>query len=115
VPRTSTILHAKPNQIKICIFPSPFLNGFNFFSLSDSGRNAPLEDTRRDGTFVGDSGDAGGVDASSAAAANPAGKGEVPAKDDDATAAVLPPVSSEEAANSTQESGGKAIAPTNHF
>ncbi|PAN31951.2 hypothetical protein PAHAL_5G452200 [Panicum hallii] len=71
----------------------------------DSGRNAPLEDTRRDGTFVGDSGDAGGVDASSAAAANPAGKGEVPAKDDDATAAVLPPVSSEEAANSTQESG----------
>ncbi|TKW13144.1 hypothetical protein SEVIR_5G079700v4 [Setaria viridis] len=73
----------------------------------DSGRNAPLEDTRRDETFVGDSGDAarGGA---SPAAANPAavgGRDEVPAKDGDATAALLPPVSSEEAANSTQESG----------
>ncbi|XP_066305896.1 beta-1,2-xylosyltransferase XYXT1-like [Miscanthus floridulus] len=73
-------------------------------SAPDSGRSAPLEDTRRDETFVGDSGDA------SSAAANPAaagGKGEaVPAKDDDAPAAgLLPPVSSEEAVNSTQESG----------
>jgi len=86
------------------------------FSLSDSGRNAPLKDTRRDETFVGGSGDAGaGVDASSAAATNPAGEGEVPAKDDDATAAVLPPVSLEEAANGTQESGGEALAPANHF
>ncbi|CAL4957809.1 unnamed protein product [Urochloa decumbens] len=73
-------------------------------SGTDSGRNAPLEET-----FVGDSGDGGGVGASSAAA-NPAavggGRDEVPAKDDDATtAAVLPPVSSEEAGNSTQESG----------
>ncbi|KAG2596037.1 hypothetical protein PVAP13_5KG126600 [Panicum virgatum] len=71
----------------------------------DSGRDAPLEDTRRDEASVGGSGDAGGVDASPAAAANPAGGGEVPAKDDDATAAVLPPVSLEEAANGTQESG----------
>ncbi|CAL4957810.1 unnamed protein product [Urochloa decumbens] len=75
-------------------------------SGTDSGRNAPLEET-----FVGDSGDGGGVGASSAAA-NPAavggGRDEVPAKDDDATtAAVLPPVSSEEAGNSTQESGGE--------
>ncbi|CAL4964869.1 unnamed protein product [Urochloa decumbens] len=72
-------------------------------SGTDSGRNAPLEET-----FVGDSGDGGGVGASSTAA-NPTavgGRGEVPAKDDDATtAAVLPPVSSEEAGNSTQESG----------
>lgn len=66
-------------------------------SGQDSGRNAPLEDMRRDETFVGDSGDA------SSAAANPAAVG---AKvDDDATAAVLHPVSSEEATNSTQESG----------
>jgi protein O-mannose beta-1,4-N-acetylglucosaminyltransferase len=83
------------------------LGSFSF--ISDSGRNAPLEDTRRDETFLGDSGDA------SSAAANPAaagGKGEaVPAKDDDAgpAAGLLPPVSSEEAANSTQESGEKAI------
>ncbi|CAO2198720.1 unnamed protein product [Urochloa humidicola] len=67
-------------------------------SGTDSGRNAPLED----------SGDGGGVGASPAAA-NPAavggGRDEVPAKDDDATTtAVLPPVSSEEAGNSTQES-----------
>jgi protein O-mannose beta-1,4-N-acetylglucosaminyltransferase len=83
------------------------LGSFSF--ISDSGRNAPLEDTRRDETFLGDSGDA-----SSAAKANPAaasGKSEaVPAKDDDAPAAgLLPPVSSEEAANSTQESGEKAM------
>ncbi|KAJ1282873.1 hypothetical protein BS78_03G084800 [Paspalum vaginatum] len=68
----------------------------------DSGRAAPsLEDTRRGEAFAGDdSGDASGVAASSASA-NPAAKGD----DDDAPAAVLPLVSSEEATNSTQESG----------
>ncbi|TVU22183.1 hypothetical protein EJB05_31865 [Eragrostis curvula] len=80
-------------------------------SSSDSRRNASPEDTRKDETFVGDSGDASVVVAS-AAPPNPAavgGEGEVPAKDDgDATggAAVLPAVASEESANSTQESGG---------
>ncbi|WVZ72022.1 hypothetical protein U9M48_020543 [Paspalum notatum var. saurae] len=66
----------------------------------DSGRAAPsLEDTRRGEAFVGDdSGDASGVAAASSASANPAAKG-----DDDAP--VLAPVSSEEATNSTQESG----------
>ena len=107
----------KAQSEKDLYFPfSLFYTALSSFSLSDSGRDAPLEDTRRDETFVGGSGDAGaGVDASSAAATNPAGEGEVPAKDDDATAAVLPPVSLEEAANGTQESGGGAFAPTNHF
>ncbi|CAO2180675.1 unnamed protein product [Urochloa humidicola] len=73
-------------------------------SGTDSARNAPLEDTMRDETFVGDSGDGGGVGASPAAVVG--GRDEAPAKDDDATTtAVLPPVSSEEAGNSTQESG----------
>ncbi|CAO2174387.1 unnamed protein product [Urochloa humidicola] len=73
-------------------------------SGTDSARNAPLEDTMRDETFVGDSGDGGGVGASPSAVVG--GRDEAPAKDDDATTtAVLPPVSSEEAGNSTQESG----------
>lgn len=88
VSRTSTVLHAKINQIKIGIFRSAFFPN-RFFFLSDSSSNAPLEDTRRGETFVEDSGDA-------------AARGG----DDDATAAaLLPPVSSEDAANSTQESG----------
>ncbi|PWZ34317.1 Protein O-linked-mannose beta-1,4-N-acetylglucosaminyltransferase 2 [Zea mays] len=70
-------------------------------SGTDSGSNAPLEDTRRDETFVGDSGGA-----SSAAGAR---SEAVPARhehDDDApAAALLPPVTSEGAANSTQGSG----------
>lgn len=83
---------------------------FFFFSLSspDSGSNAPLEDTRRDETFVGDSGGA-----SSAAGAR---SEAVPARhehDDDApAAALLPPVTSEGAANSTQGSGERAITQT---
>ena len=109
-------LARKAQSEKDLYFPfSLFYTALSSFSLSDSGRDAPLEDTRRDEASVGGSGDAGGVDASPAAAANPAGGGEVPAKDDDATAAVLPPVSLEEAANGTQESGGEALAPANHF
>ncbi|KAL6848282.1 hypothetical protein ACP4OV_022410 [Aristida adscensionis] len=63
----------------------------------DSGHNASPEDKRKDETFA------------SAAASNPAavdGKDGVPPKDDDADVggALLPPVSSEESGNSTQES-----------
>ncbi|KAL6627539.1 hypothetical protein ACP70R_031265 [Stipagrostis hirtigluma subsp. patula] len=71
----------------------------------DSGRNASLEDKSKN------EGDAGAVVASAVAPnrAEVGGGDAVLAKDDDASVgdggALLPPVSSEESANSTQESG----------
>jgi hypothetical protein len=78
-------------------------NRFRFLPSADSGRNASLEDTRKGAALVGGGGDAS-VSVASAAVGS---RGEARAKEDDATggAAGLPPVSSEEPANSTQESG----------
>jgi hypothetical protein len=104
-----SLSHASFNVVKIGFFFLSLLlrvlcsNRFRFLPSADSGRNASLEDTRKGAALVGGGGDAS-VSVASAAVGS---RGEARAKEDDATggAAGLPPVSSEEPANSTQESG----------